>query len=64
LTSWLDKLEQKIMSARQNSPDIMPPLKILLKPEQQIIGDLVYEVAFIADTDGLPLEFIRVLSSD
>jgi hypothetical protein len=28
-----------------------------------MIGSQVYEVAFIADTDGLPLEFIRVLSS-
>ena len=26
-----------------------------------MIGDQVYEVAFIADTDGLPLEFIRRL---
>ncbi|WP_017301732.1 VOC family protein [Nodosilinea nodulosa] len=36
-------------------------LKVLLEPQQQIIGDRVYEVAFIADADGLPLEFIRVL---
>lgn len=64
LTSWLDTLEQKIAIARKDSPAVMPPLKILLKPEQQMIGDLVYEVAFIADIDGLPLEFIRVLSSD
>lgn len=27
-----------------------------------MIGDRVYEVAFIADSDGLPLEFIRVMS--
>jgi hypothetical protein len=37
-------------------------LKVLLEPRQQQIGDHVYEVAFIADADGLPLEFIRVLS--
>jgi hypothetical protein len=36
-------------------------LKVLLEPQQQIIGDRVYEVAFLADADGLPLEFIRVL---
>ncbi|MGB3493560.1 MAG: VOC family protein [Elainellaceae cyanobacterium] len=36
-------------------------LKILLKPTQQMIGDRVYEVAFIADADGLPLELIRLL---
>jgi hypothetical protein len=34
-------------------------LKVLLEPTQQAIGQNVYEVAFIADTDGLPLEFIR-----
>ncbi len=27
-----------------------------------MIGDHVYEVTFIADTDGLPLEFIRRLT--
>ena len=64
LTSWLDALEQKIAIAREDNPELMPPLNILLKPEQQMIGDHVYEVAFIADTDGLPLEFIRVLSSN
>ena len=36
-------------------------LRVLLDPQQQIIGDRVYEVAFLADADGLPLEFIRVL---
>lgn len=36
-------------------------LKVLLEPQQQIIGDRIYEVAFLADADGLPLEFIRVL---
>jgi catechol 2,3-dioxygenase-like lactoylglutathione lyase family enzyme len=34
-------------------------VKILLEPHQQNIGDRVYEVAFIADADGLPLELIR-----
>jgi len=28
-----------------------------------MIGNRVYEVAFIADADGLPLEFIRVLGN-
>jgi hypothetical protein len=32
---------------------------ILLEPNQQAIGATVYEVAFIADPDGLPLEFIH-----
>ena len=61
LTSWIDQLEQKINDLRTTVPDKLAPLKVLLKPEQQMIGDRVYEVAFIADTDGLPLEFIRVL---
>ena len=50
LSVWLAELKDKIDS-----------LKILLEPEQQQIGESIYEVAFIADTDGLPLEFIRVL---
>lgn len=34
-------------------------LSVLLEPQQQQIGDDIYEVAFLADADGLPLEFIR-----
>ncbi|MGD1921128.1 MAG: VOC family protein [Pleurocapsa sp.] len=62
LSSWLKDLTEKIAIATvlEDSP-LTQPVKVLLKPEQQMIGDLVYEVAFIADTDGLPLEFIRVL---
>jgi len=62
LTSWLQKLEQKINTLREEAPEKLTPLKVLLQPEQQMIGDRIYEVAFIADTDGLPLEFIRVLN--
>lgn len=36
-------------------------LQVLLQPTQQMIGEQVYEVAFIADPDGLPLEFIRLI---
>ena len=61
LNSWLIELEQKF-ATQANDADEVAPLKVLLKPEQQMIGDRVYEVAFIADTDGLPLEFIRVLN--
>lgn len=61
LTDWLQTLEQRINTLREDEPDKLTPLKVLLQPEQQMIGDRVYEVAFIADTDGLPLEFIRVL---
>ena len=60
LSSWLKDLEDKMAIARENNSEL-PSLKVLLKPEQQMIGDRIYEVAFVADTDGLPLEFIRIL---
>ena len=63
LSLWLEELKQKIETLRTSEPDKMIPLKVLLKPEQQMIGDRIYEVAFVADTDGLPLEFIRVLEA-
>ena len=52
LPRWLDELKHRFSDS---------PLKILLKPTQQMIGDRVYEVTFIADADGLPLEFILEL---
>lgn len=55
LPSWLDKLQASFAEAKNQ------PLKVLLAPTQQMIGNRVYEVAFIADADGLPLEFIRHL---
>ena len=55
LPDWLAYLSAKLEQINQ-------PLTILLEPTQQMIGDRVYEVAFIADGDGLPLEFIRVLA--
>jgi catechol 2,3-dioxygenase-like lactoylglutathione lyase family enzyme len=54
LPAWLATLQAKFEQAEQ------PPLKVLLAPRQQMIGDRVYEVTFIADADGLPLEFIRL----
>jgi catechol 2,3-dioxygenase-like lactoylglutathione lyase family enzyme len=50
LTSWLEKFKQDYDS-----------LQVLLEPKQQMIGDRIYEVMFIADPDGLPLELIRVI---
>lgn len=55
LPLWLEELRQRFEQSAQAMP------KVLLAPQQQIIGDRVYEVAFLADADGLPLEFIRVL---
>jgi catechol 2,3-dioxygenase-like lactoylglutathione lyase family enzyme len=54
LPSWLQDLQQNVADCPS-----LPPLKVLLEPMQQKIGDRVYEVAFIADMDGLPLEFLR-----
>ncbi len=62
LPGWLEELQQRVLHASESNPDLSP-LKVLLEPTQQMIGDRLYEVAFIADTDGLPLEFIRVLKS-
>lgn len=54
LPAWLDQL-------RQNAVSRDTTLTVLLEPQQQMIGSRVYEVAFIADADGLPLEFLRRL---
>ena len=62
LPSWLENLKQKLATAKADSK-LDYSLKVLLEPQQQMIGKHIYEVAFIADTDGLPLEFIRVLST-
>lgn len=64
LPNWLQKLQTKFSTAAQENPDLVNPLKILLEPRQQQICDRVYEVTFIADSDDLPLEFIRVYSSN
>ncbi|ABA23285.1 Glyoxalase/bleomycin resistance protein/dioxygenase [Trichormus variabilis ATCC 29413] len=57
LPNWLTALQERVSLVAE-----LPPLQILLEPTQQQIGDRIFEVAFIADTDGLPLEFIRVLA--
>ncbi|MGF1515711.1 MAG: VOC family protein [Elainellaceae cyanobacterium] len=56
LPDWIDQLQAQARASQ------MAPLSVLLPPCQQMIGDRVYEVAFLADADGLPLEFLRVLS--
>ncbi len=38
------------------------PLKLLLEPTEQMIGTQAYRVAFVADPDGLPIEFLQPLS--
>lgn len=61
LPTWLTNLGQKF-EASAGADENIHPLKVLLAPQQQQIGNSVYEVAFIADTDGLPLEFLRRMS--
>ncbi|MEA5573990.1 VOC family protein [Calothrix sp. UHCC 0171] len=60
LPSWLSSLQESFAVVSQNNQNGLLPLKILLEPTQQQIGNTIYEVTFIADADGLPLEFIRV----
>ena len=58
LTSWLNNFTTILQAAAQPEP------LILLSPTQQIIGEQLYEVAFLADPDRLPLELIhRTLAS-
>ncbi len=61
LPTWINQLKTKFKQQAEINPDTIQPLKILLPPEQQMIANHVYEVAFIADIDGLPLEFIRLI---
>jgi catechol 2,3-dioxygenase-like lactoylglutathione lyase family enzyme len=63
LPTWLNNLQDSFAVTSNDHPDGLQPLTILLKPTQQQISDRIYEVAFIADADGLPLEFIRILKT-
>ncbi|WP_448572462.1 VOC family protein [Trichothermofontia sp.] len=62
LPTWLTALQTRFEQAAAHQPDQIVPLTVLLSPQQQMIGNQVYEVLFLADADGLPLEFIRCLS--
>jgi catechol 2,3-dioxygenase-like lactoylglutathione lyase family enzyme len=62
LSIWLTNLQERVLVTAESQAAELQPLKVLLEPTQQQIGDRIYEVAFIADADGLPLEFIRVLA--
>ena len=54
LPVWLNQLRQQADASGKS-------ITVLLDPQQQMIGNSVYEVAFLADADGLPLEFLRRL---
>jgi catechol 2,3-dioxygenase-like lactoylglutathione lyase family enzyme len=60
LPQWLADFEQRHRDRASQDPTL-PPLRILLAPQQQAIGNQIYEVLFLADPDGLPLEFIRLI---
>jgi len=60
LPQWLSALRDRFAEASQTQSQVQP-LTVLLEPQQQMIGEHYYEVTFIADADGLPLEFIRRL---
>jgi catechol 2,3-dioxygenase-like lactoylglutathione lyase family enzyme len=59
LSEWLVDLQQRFDAAAVAGQ--VQSLKVLLPPTQQQIGAHIYEVTFIADVDGLPLEFIRMM---
>ena len=66
LSTWLDELRInfcKYEYSENNLNNFSFPI-ILLEPQKQIIGDKLYEIAFIQDPDRLPLEFIRTLGND
>lgn len=64
LPNWLESLKTRFSDAYQQHADSVTPLKILLPPQQQMIGAQIYEVTFIADADGLPLEFLRMMKDE
>ncbi|AZB73136.1 VOC family protein [Synechococcus elongatus] len=54
LSQWLDGFQARLQAQGE---DLAP---VLLTPRQQQIGSTIYEVMFLADRDGLPLEFLRL----
>ena len=64
LPDWLQSLNQRFADASDSMANGINPLQVLLTPRQQMIGPHVYEVAFIADADGLPLEFLRMMKNE
>jgi len=59
LPQWLENLTNQFTLATEINP-LLSTLKVLLPPTQQQIGNSIYEVTFLADSDSLPLEFIRL----
>ena len=59
LSDRTDSLDHWLRSLQSNVKQTGNSIHVLLSPQQQQIGDELYEVAFLADTDGLPIEFLR-----
>jgi len=67
LPDWLNEVRSRFERSgkfkesgeQAESEEFNLTLTVLLEPQQQQIGTRLYEVAFIADADGLPLELIR-----
>ncbi|ABB57472.1 VOC family protein [Synechococcus elongatus] len=53
LSQWLDEFQVRLQAQGE------APAPVLLTPRQQQIGTSIYEVMFLSDRDGLPLEFLR-----
>ena len=54
LTQWIDAFRETLGDRELST-------KVLLYPQQQTIGESTYHVAFITDTDGLPIELLLKL---
>jgi hypothetical protein len=50
-----------LLGFREKLNGIGQEVKILLEPQQQMIGDRVFEVAFLTDPDGLAIEILRLI---
>ena len=55
LLEWLNMFQERLGTIGQRST-------VLLEPQKQQIGDRLYEVAFLADPDGLAIEFLRLVN--
>jgi catechol 2,3-dioxygenase-like lactoylglutathione lyase family enzyme len=57
LEDWLNEWRETLLEQSL-------PFCVLLLPQVQTIGELIYRVTFAADPDGLPLEFLHCIQSE
>jgi catechol 2,3-dioxygenase-like lactoylglutathione lyase family enzyme len=53
---------ENLESLLQDLVSKLGKVRLLLPPREQMIGDRTYQVAFIADPDGLPIELMQLMS--